>query len=97
MPSWVWAIESKDNRHKVVLSEVPTRYEALSGIVGTLFNWCIPGTYPILNRAIFWLDKKTVPKYEIGIPEDIYKFLSDFEEESYESEETTEGTKAQAD
>jgi hypothetical protein len=87
--SWVWEISYKDDKATILLCETPTRYEALSGVVGWLFNRCIPGTFGICNRLIEWLDTKVTTKYEIEISKGTIKYLDDYFEES-DGEEKTE-------
>lgn len=90
--SWVWQISHDGDKAKILLCETPTRYEALSGFVGWLFNRCIPGTFGICNRLIFWLDKQITVKYEIEIPKEALKYLDKYyEDEDGETEQTKEG------
>jgi len=91
--SWVWQISYKGDKATILLCETPTRYEALSGIVGWLFNRCIPGTFGICNRLIFWLDDRVTVKYEIEIPKEALRYLDKYYEDEDE-EKTEEGTKA---
>lgn len=90
--SWVWQLDFKGDKTYLVLCETPTRYEALSGVVGWLFNRCIPGTFGICNRLIWWLDKQVTPKYEIEITKETLKHLDDYyEEDDGETEQKAEG------
>jgi hypothetical protein len=67
--SWVWEIHYEDGQTYVALCKTPTRYEMLSGLVGILFNLCIPGTYSLCNKLIKWLDTKITVKYKFPIGE----------------------------
>lgn len=92
--SWVWQISHHGDETKILLCETPTRYEALSGVVGWLFNRCIPGTFGICNRLIFWLDKKVTVKYEIEIPKEALRYLDKYYEEDDGEKGTKEGSEA---
>lgn len=90
--SWVWQLNYKGDKTYLVLCDTPTRYEALSGVVGWLYNRCIPGTFGICNRLIWWLDKQVTPRYEIEITKDILRNLVDDCEEDDGEEQTKEGS-----
>lgn len=90
--SWVWQLNYKGDKTYLVLCDTPTRYEALSGMVGWLYNRCIPGTFGICNRLIWWLDKQVTPRYEIEITKDILRNLVDDCEEDDGEEQTKEGS-----
>jgi hypothetical protein len=91
--SWVWQISYHGDDVKILLCETPTRYEALSGVVGWLFNRSIPGTFGICNRLIFWLDKQVTVKYEFEIPKEALRYLDKYWEED-EKEAAEKGSEA---
>ena len=97
--SWVWQLSFKGEKVTLLLCETPTIYEALSGVVGWLFNRCIPGTFGICNRLIWWLDKKVTVKYEIEIPREALRYLDKYyeEEDGEEQKREAQGPQAQAD
>jgi hypothetical protein len=86
--SWVWQISHKGEKTTVLLCETATRYEALSGVVGWLFNRCIPGTFGICNRLIGWLDNRVITKYEFEIPKEALRYLDKYWEDENGEEET---------
>ena len=93
--SWVWQLDFKEEKVTLLLCETPTRYEALSGVVGWLFDRCIPGTFGICNRMIWFLDKRVTMKYEIEIPKEALKYLdNDYEDDGDEKRTEKEGPKA---
>lgn len=88
--SWVWQLEFNGDKVTLLLCETPTRYEALSGVVGWTYNRGIPGTFGICNRLIWWLDKKVTVKYEIEIPKEALKYLDKYYEDEDNGEKRTE-------
>lgn len=93
--SWVWQLDFREEKVTLLLCETPTRYEALSGVIGWLFDRCIPGTFGICNRMIWFLDKRVTMKYEIEIPKEALKYLdNDYEDDGDEKRTEKEGPKA---
>lgn len=88
--SLVWQLEFKGEKVKLLLCETPIRYEALSGVVGWMFNRGIPGTFGICNRLIWWLDKQVTVKYEIEIPKEALKYLDKYYEDDGDGKRTEE-------
>jgi len=75
MASWVWAIHYEQGQAYVALSTLATPYEALSGMVGWLFNSCIPGTFWFCDTMIKWLDGKEKLVYRFPISEQVLEII----------------------